>query len=341
MAGRSKRSSQRDRARRLRWATLAAVLLVALVWVIFGPRLRALLGLAGEPIADRGAGLRVVSWNLENFGAPEQIDDLERLRATLLELDADVIALQELVRPELLAELLPEYELVWSEGGGLGQQRVGIAWRPERVELLAGPFEHDELALGGRVRPGFSAYLRGRGGVRDSASGPDFWLIVVHLKAMPEGIEMRRRQWPQLVELAQRAEVGELGFIDEDLVIVGDFNSTGPPMGSWADEQRELAAALEPAELRRIPCADGCTAYYDGRRRDAWKEPSEIDLVWVRGLAESLDADARVRAGTHCGNHRCEPFRSTEAYPEPTFEQISDHCPVVLDLTRADDDADQ
>lgn len=60
--------------------------------------------------------------------------------------------------------------------------------------------------------------------------------------------------------------------------------------------------------------------------------------MWVRGLTESIDASTRVHAGTHCASHSCQPFRSTEAYPEPDFERLSDHCPIVLDLTRADDD---
>ena len=76
----------------------------------------------------------------------------------------------------------------------------------------------------------------------------------------------------------------------------------------------------------------------DGRRRDAWKEPSEIDLVWTRDLAESLAAEAQVHSGTHCAAKRCRDFRSTEAYPLRDYEFVSDHCPVILDLTRADDD---
>jgi hypothetical protein len=92
------------------------------------------------------------------------------------------------------------------------------------------------------------------------------------------------------------------------------------------------------AQLRRLHNASGCTAYYDGQRRDAWQEPSEIDLVWARDLAESIHPDTQVRSGTHCAEERCRDFRSTDAYPVRDYELVSDHCPVVLDLSRADDD---
>lgn len=330
MTRRRKRPHQRRRTQGL--AAIAFALLLAGFWWAFGDRLRSDLGLAGAPIPAR-EGLRVVSWNLENFTGDPNTHDLERLREVVLELDPDVLALQEINDPEAIAELLPEFEMVASEAGGRGHQKLAIAWRPDRVERIVGPIEHAELSLGGRVRPGLSAYLRGR-------EGPDLWLVVVHLKAMSEGIDQRRQQWPELVAIAEAAGRRRPGAepADRDLLIVGDFNSTGPPGGIWADEQRELAAALAPAELHRIPSLGGCTAYYEGRRRDAWKEPSEIDLMWVRGLEESLDGATRLQTGTHCARQSCQPFRSTDAYPEPDYEGLSDHCPVVLDLTPADDD---
>jgi hypothetical protein len=124
-------------------------------------------------------------------------------------------------------------------------------------------------------------------------------------------------------------------------LIVGDFNTTGP-VGAGARgpaiEQAELAQVLAGEQLRRLHNASGCTAYYDGQRRDAWQEPSEIDLVWARDLAESIHPDTQVRSGTHCAEERCRDFRSTDAYPVRDYELVSDHCPVVLDLSRADDD---
>lgn len=327
MAGSKKRKRRRrpTKAQRRRRRQLASLLLAAAlagVWWWLGDSAR--LGRGGPPEHDPSAELRVVTWNLENFAGDPEHHDLARIAEVIEELDADVIALQEIKRPEALAEILPGWTIETSDRGGRGHQKVGIAWRPDRVERVDGPLEHGEVGLDGRVRPALSMYLRGR-------PGPDFWVTVVHLKAMPDGHDERRAQWPLLVEVGR-----DLRTRDADWIVVGDFNSTGAPGSSTADEHRELAAAFGPAQLRRIPNASGCSAYWDGDRRDAWKEPSEIDLVWVRGLTDAVGPQARVHSGTHCAEHRCRDFRSTDAYPILDYERVSDHCPVVLDIPRDD-----
>lgn len=324
--------------------SLVVAALIAIVWIWLGPALRELTGLDGDGPSSRGDALRVVSWNLANFEGDASGHDLERIREVIAALDPDVLALQEIKDPEALAALLggspsdvsSVWELQVTEHGGRGRQKLAIAWRRDRIELLETE-EHTQLTIDGRVRPGFSAYLRGREG------GPDFWLVVVHLKAMPSGIEIRREQWPLLAEIAEQAPRGDSpGAGDRDLMIVGDFNTTGPATvpakAGPAIEQHELGKILGPVGLRRLSNATGCSAYWDGRRRDAWKVSSEIDLVWIRELKESLAADAEVHSGTHCAASRCEEFRSTEAYPVRDYKSISDHCPVVVDLVRADDD---
>jgi endonuclease/exonuclease/phosphatase family metal-dependent hydrolase len=330
-----KRPSIQQRRRRRSLAVLVLTLLGAIMWAWLGPKLREQGGLSGVGPPARGDDqLRVVSWNLANFDGSPSDHDLARMREIIEQLDPDVLAVQEVKNPEALAALLPGWEISLSSAGGRGHQLLGVAVRPDRVDLLEHA-EHPQLSLDGHVRPGFSAYLRAH------EHGPDFWLVVVHLKAMPDAIDLRRSQWPLLATLARDGLGQGPGARDHDLLIVGDFNTTGP-VGAGARgpaiEQAELAQLLDGAQLRRLPNASGCTAYYDGQRRDAWKEPSEIDLVWARDLAESLEADTEVRSGTHCAEERCRDFRSTDSYPVRDYELVSDHCPVVLDLAMADDD---
>ncbi len=327
-----RRRARRRRPRLPRGKTLLSGLLVLLIvaYGLWGEEFRALLGLGGDRAPDKGSALRVVTWNLRNF--PGEHQDLELLRARLQGLDADIIAVQEIKDPSALRDLLPEWELAISERGGRGRQRLGVLYNPARVELVGEPAEHRELSLRGRVRPAFSAYLRARGG------GPDFHLVVVHLKAMTKGYSQRREQWPMLAEIASSLPEEGPGAGDSDVLIVGDFNTTGPPGGESAEELRALDELFAAVGLRRLPPARGCSTYWDGPRRDAWQEPSLLDLIWVGDLDEAMGGDAQARALGHCARHRCQAFRSTEAYPELDFETVSDHCPVIVDLAFADDD---
>ena len=317
--------TRRGRSRRGLWGPVLVAVLV-LSYLVVGGRLRDALGLPGDGAAPaKGAGLRVVTWNLRNFPGPTH--DRDRLRARLQGLGADLIAVQEIHDPAALQALLPGWQLAMSEHGGRGQQRVGIALDPAALELIGPGREHAELAMGGRVRPGFSAYLRARGG------GPDFHVVVVHLKAMRDGHGTRVRQWTLLAELA-----GDLLRRDPDLMILGDFNATGAVGGEPEDEVAALEATLGPLGLRRVVGPGTCSAYWDGARRDAWLEPSLLDLVWIAGLTESDSQAAQVRPLHHCARYHCRAFRSTGAHPEPDYADLSDHCPVAVDLAPGHDD---
>jgi endonuclease/exonuclease/phosphatase family metal-dependent hydrolase len=300
-------------------------LLVLGYWIV-GDQVREGLGLPGAGTAPgKGAALRVVTWNLHNF--PEPTQDQTRLRERLDDLDADLIAVQEIHDTAALQAILPDFTLALSERGGRGHQRLGVAFDPQVLKLVEPAREHPELSMRGHVRPGLSVYLRAHGG------GPDFHVLVVHLKAMSDGYTMRTQQWLQLAELAR-----DLLRRDPDLIVLGDFNATGPAGGTPQTELASLEAILAPLGLRRLAASEPCSAYWDGARRDAWQEPSLLDLVWVAGLHEGLDAAAQVRPLHHCARHRCQSFRSTAAYPEPDYADLSDHCPVVLDLAQGRDD---
>lgn len=304
--------------------------MLVLGWWLVGDRLREGLGLPGSGNAPgKGAALRVATWNLHNFGEQRSgpQPDRARLRERLAGLDADLLAVQEIHDPAALQALLPNYTLALSEHGGRGHQRLGVAFDPQVLAQVEPAREHSGLSMRGHVRPGLSVYLRAHDG------GPDFHVLVVHLKAMSDGYSLRTQQWALLAELAR-----DLLRRDPDLVVLGDFNATGPAGGTPQAELAALEAILGPIGLRRLAASEPCSAYWDGARRDAWKEPSLLDLVWVAGLHEGLDAAAQVRPLHHCARHHCQSFRSTDAYPEPDFADLSDHCPVVLDLAPGRDD---
>jgi endonuclease/exonuclease/phosphatase family metal-dependent hydrolase len=299
-----------------RWlrAVFALVAIAVIHRVVQRPLARALERPVSIDIPAKGSHLRVVTWNVRNF--PVESDEAY-LAARLEELDADVVAFQELRDPVAATRLVPRHVLHVSRGGGRGGQHVGLAYDEAVLERLAGPFEHASLSMGGRVRPALSARLRHRD------SGVAFDVVVVHLKATPRGHELRRSQWSHLLEIATRSEIPTF--------VLGDFNATGPPGESAAVELAALDERLGRAGLRRLETGP-CTAYWEGVRHDAWKEPSLLDLVWVRTTTTALWEDLRAHTWGACARYACQPFRSVPAYPDLDLARGSDHCPVSVDV---------
>ena len=273
--------------------------------------------------------LAVASWNLHNFPSDDAPDahDRDRMRARIDAIAPHVLAVQEVRDPAALAELLPDRRVLVSDHGGARGQSLGIAI-DDRVELVGDLVEHRALEMGGRVRPAVSAYLR------VPAEALDLHVVVVHLKAMPAGHAMRRLQWTLLADVIARLPSVGPGAGDHDVLLMGDFNATGPEDGGdAASERAELAAVLGAVGLHALDIAGGCSAYWDGERRDAWLEPTLLDLAFVGGPAF---ADAEHVVATPlgaCAKERCAPLRSTPAYPAAEIIGMSDHCPVLVELT--------
>jgi endonuclease/exonuclease/phosphatase family metal-dependent hydrolase len=215
----------------------------------------------------------------------------------------------------VLASMRPAWRQALSRGGGRGHQHVGFWWDPTRMKLIGEPREFKSLAMGGRVRPGLLAEF-------ESVEGLRFAALVVHLKAKSDGQELRREQWQTIASIARKEANSDL-----PLVVLGDFNSTGSPQLSAQGERAAMQKVLGTVGLELVTNSEGCSAYWQGAKRDAWLEASLLDLVWTRGFAPT-----QAWPGAHCGIHSCERFRSTRTHPDLDYRRVSDHCPIVVDL---------
>ncbi len=332
-------------ARRTRAAVVAivvAIVVVAVTAVWLRTSLRC-AGFAGETVSaaelppPRQPGtLRVVTWNLRNFPLDErpQEPDLPYVRRTnicdleaaLHGLDADLLLLQEICDtrrfPPILRASAPErsYRVVMAANGGQFGQRVAVAWDDAVVASDGPPEEINEVALDPDLRPALAVPLVVR------ADGRRFTVVSVHLAAGVRGYTSRLGQYRALARWA----AGRKG----DLVVGGDFNTTGPPGGSTAEELVELDRDFGPVGLTPLPNASGCSAYWEGPGPpDGVQQPSLLDGVFVRGLP--IPPGTELTAWLHCRRAGCGELVSRPGAEDATFWDVSDHCPLTFDVTAA------
>jgi endonuclease/exonuclease/phosphatase family metal-dependent hydrolase len=127
------------------------------------------------------------------------------------------------------------------------------------------------------------------------------------------------------------SQIEETG--DEDYMLLGDLNT--------AREQEELAVhdplLQDGAGLVRQDNAMSCTSYWVKKSSNPMLRVSALDHVYLAGFGERA-GDIPMVSGSHCAEHRCEQYESTDKASGSSFYDVSDHCPVYFEVTAASDD---
>ena len=224
-----------------------------------------------EAPSEVGGDLRAAAFNVQNYfltlgerGASSEAElqrqrqrllpALEGLQADLLglvEVENDAEALRDLVQRASDAVRGPAYRGLSTGDAGGDAIKVSLAYRPERLELVAGPFRDDRAV---HHRPPQAAVFR-------SPDGAPFLAAVVHFKSKtrcPDSGDVDRGQgcWNERRTAQARAlqefvsaRAAEHGV--EDVLLLGDFNSYAGEDPIRLLEQRgfrNLAARDLPAE---------------------------------------------------------------------------------------------
>ena len=270
-----------------------------------------LFAAAAQSVAE-ARDLKIATWNLEWLTAradgdpalpedvhPKTAADLTMLRHYADQLDADVVALQEVDGPAIAAALFPpdRYTLYFTSDDVI--QRVGIAVRRD-IPAHRNP---DLIALDLYANAKF--HLRSGADITlDLPSGP-LRLLAIHLKtgcqrdplvrSTRRQCETLRGQVPVLQGwIAQRQAEGA------PFVVFGDFNR-------WMLGDDDLLAALRSA----APLAQADA----GHDSPCWGGEHFIDHILAGGAAQSWLDPASLRVLT---------------YKEGADQKqhLSDHCPV-------------
>lgn len=258
------------------------------------------------------ADLKVTTWNLEWLTLrpagdpalpgnvqPKQPADRTALRRYAQELDADVVAFQEVDGPAAAATVFPPDRYALFLTGDAVVQRVGFAVR------RGIPVQQNPDLVGLDVHPNAHNRLRSGADITLDLPGGRLRLLNVHLKSGCRSNRLSRSsrvcetlgaQVPPLQGwIAQRREEGV------PFALLGDFNRQ-------MDGRDELLAALNSimplsraTEGRATPCHGG-NSFIDhilaGGAARGWMQPDTLRVMTYRGAEDG--------------------------------ERLSDHCPVSV-----------
>lgn len=250
--------------------------------------------------------VHVATFNIREFPASDvQVEGAFRI---IRELDVPIVAVQEITDPAKFVEA--------------AERRLGTHWRAEfgpwqqeRRMLLPGVlydsrrYQLDGALLhgktrGGNGRPMLEVRLFSR------EDGEKLRVFVVHLKAGggDENHDMRREQLEAITPIIRRAVASR-----DEVVILGDFNSTGLP-------DRELLEIFARRTALYWATEDlTCTSYWKPDKGKRGCIGSALDHVFTS------EPPHDVAARGPCESVGCQPGEQCPIF----YDEVSDHCPVT------------
>lgn len=250
--------------------------------------------------------LRIATFNIEDF--PKDDRQVAGAFAELAALDAPIVGVQEIMDPRTFAHAMrqrlgADWRVVFEPFVELGYRHTGVLFDRRQFALVS-TTTHDETRLGGDHKSVLEVRLAPTGG------GTIVRVLVVHLKAGGDGRAIRARQHAALARI-----VGAANRSGDRVVVLGDFNATHD-----VEDRADLAALAEGSGLHWSTESLACSAFW--RREDGCPR-SRLDhvIAWHAGT---------VRVAGACATEGCAYEDRCPAYST----QISDHCPVIVELER-------
>lgn len=279
--------------------------------------------------------LKLATYNIRNFGSreissPEKYTDTPEeyyLKKELLENKAHLTAVQEVKDANQFHGFIKSnfynYESILSNCGGAGDQKLGFIYDSSELMLIK-YWEDDSLKekeeCNKGLRPAFIAKFYHLKLKRY------FTAISIHLKAggFPQNIEIREKQYDLLSKIIRKLKSkGSRNFI-----IMGDFNTT-----EYLSRNRHHFSFKDFVSNNNLIDYSSnldCTSYWNGGEDDGFFTASLLDHILVSESVDQMFKQFTTSIGAHCLKNRCR--ESTEFDLGKTFKEVSDHCPVHVNL---------
>jgi endonuclease/exonuclease/phosphatase family metal-dependent hydrolase len=286
---------------------------------------------------------RIGTWNVRYFpdGSASGEDAARRLdpdwlACSIALLDVDVLAVQEFKstpRAQASATQLIDslnrrtgrsYKLDLARCESEQAPRPGILYDSARGSVTsvetAADVSSDKRCTDSEV-PALTAYVSLPG-------GPNFHLIVIHAPAGNQRTAHGKRQ-ASLRALDRLTHQLARSNGDRDIVVTGDFNTSGckecDPAIDSVTETRSLAESIAgfQSPLRLIPANGTCSFVLDN-------QPMLLDHFLVAKGMEEVSASATTLVSGYCGAAQCKDVLATA----DAETRMSDHCPLLLELPR-------
>lgn len=272
--------------------------------------------------ASTWAKWSVTTYNIRNFDKDMSAGrtDLVELGKIIKDVQSDVMAFEEVVNQKAFADLvkknLPGYNYELSSCGGGGKQHIAVVYNAKTFDFVSKKEDlsfSDSYAACGSLRPVFLVTLKNK------STKETFTFGAVHLKAggKPSSFSQRWEQYQKLEKLAQ-------GYEKENLILLGDFNSTGYNIKD--EDFQKFEDFMSGAGLRTMTETLGCTNYWAGTEGGPLFQSSILDHIVLQD--KNVGNVTSVRVGAHCARTDCRPARPSDL--GVSYESVSDHCPVQV-----------
>jgi len=264
---------------------------------------------AGSSKPDAVSATRFASFNIEFF--PKDQRQVHESFALIGELGASAVGLQEITDTDRFSleakrRLGDSWEFVFEAPAAAHTKptlHIGVLYNTE-VFQLERVRTRKETQIDERTQATLQVELLQR------RSGKSVTMLVVHFKAMPEGRQQRVQQYAGRI-------VEDLQSRGHNLVIMGDFNATDEADRASLKSLSDAAGLVWATE--QLPCS----AFWE-RAEDC--PTSRLDHI----LSWKAPAEVVAKGGCELG---CDTQNSCPLYRR----EVSDHCPVLLEMNNLAD----